>query len=198
MGTVRDTLTAAFRLGGLVAVGDTPAADEMNIGLEIFQNMIQPLPKVTLTDVIISAAYTAKEYERIFNPASAYTVTLPTAIVDTKTGQTRRPLNGAVVEVVGTTSARSIFISEMGAWNRVDGLTLASTQPFGPEHEQGLRAMTAVRLATGLQKPDVPQWVVAIAEEGRRTIRQRFLQTVTVQTDPLLLNRFQRYGDTLS
>ena len=192
--TIRETIQSASRLAGLTAISETPSADELQVGLEVFQNLIQGLPKVRLTDVIISAAYTAKEYERVFNAGSVYAVTLPTTITDVVSGEVRPPLNGAVVEVVGTTTVRSIWISELGAWQTVSGLTLSSTQPFGPEHEQGLRAMTAARLAIELQRPDVSQWVLSLAEEGRRMIRQRFHQTYKVTTDPLLLNIFQRYG----
>jgi hypothetical protein len=192
--TMRDTLTAAIRMTGARALGDTPDAEEMDVALEAFQTMIGSLPKVSLTDVIIDAAYTAKEDERIFSTAAApVVITLPETVIDTKTGLERPPRNGAMV-VVAVTGSRHIYISELGGWQTATGLTLESVQPFGPEHEQGLRAMTAVRIAPDLQRLDVPDWVIQMAEVGRRTIRQRFLQTVQVQTDPLLLSKFQRYG----
>lgn len=192
--TMRDTVTGALRMLGVRALVDTPDAAEMDLGLDAFQNMIASLPKVRLTDVLIDAAYTAGEDERVFNTtASPVVITLPDTVTDALTGIERPPRNGAMV-VVAVTGTRHIYISELGAWQTSTGLTLESVQPFGPEHEQGLRAMLAVRLAPELQKTSVPEWVVAMAELGRRTIRQRFQQTFKVTTDPLLLNRFQRYG----
>jgi hypothetical protein len=192
--TMRDTLTAAIRMIGVRALYDTPDEVEMDLALQSFQTMIGTLPKVRLTDVLVDAAYTAKEDERIFNTTgSPVLITLPDTITDPITGVERPPRNGAMV-VVAVTGTRHIYISELGAWQTSTGLTLESEQPFGPEHEQGLRAMLAVRIAPELQRPNVPDWVVSMAEAGRRTIRQRFLQTYKITTDPLLLDRFQRHG----
>lgn len=192
--TMRDTLTAAIRMTGARALNDTPDADEMAVALDAFQTMIGSLPKVFLTDVLVSAAYTAGEDERVFSTAAApIVVTLPDTVIDANSGLERPPRNGAMV-VVAVTGSRHIYISELGAWQTSSGLTLDSVQPFGPEHEQGLRAMTAARISPDLQRPSIPDWVGAMAEVGRRTIRQRFRQTVRITTDPLLLNVFQRNG----
>lgn len=198
MGTVRETLIGAIRMTGARGLEDTPSAAETAMALEAFQSLLNQLPRVALTDVVISAAYTAGENERVFNTSgSPVTITLPQTVTDTVTGETRPPRNGSVVEIADATPERHIYISELGGWQEYSNLTEASAQPFGGEHEQGLRAMLAVRIAPDLQVPKVSDWVVEAAITGRRVIRQRFRQPVTITTDPLLLSASQRVGTTL-
>jgi hypothetical protein len=192
--TVRDTLSGAVSMTGARTLG-SPASDlELATALVAFQNMLLSLPRTTLVDVLISANYTAGENERITDSSGTAVITRPTTLVDPITGETRTPLNGAVVEVTNTTTpTRHIYISELKGWQQVNGLALEGTQPFGPEHEEGLRAMTAIRIAPLLQK-EVPQWVAAMATQGRQMIRQRFRQPYTATTDPALLSYGQRTG----
>lgn len=196
--SVRDTITRAIRMTNARALGDPPSSEEFDAALDEFQQMLLSLPRVALTEVLISANYTAGENERITDTSGSATVTRPTTIVDSKTGLTRPPRNGCVVEVASATApTRHIYIAELKSWMQVNGLTLASEQPFGPEHEQGLSAMLAARLATPVFQKAPSQTVMDLAVEGRRSIRQRFRQPVTVTTDPLLLNVFQRNGSCL-
>jgi hypothetical protein len=196
--TVRDTLTRAIRFTGARALGDTPDAAEMTAALDDFQNMLMSLPRTALTDVLISANYTAGENERITDSSGTATITRPTTITDSVTGVVRPPRNGAVIEVASATSpTRHIYIAELKSWMQVNGLALTSTQPFGPEHEAGLSAMLAARIAWPVFRRQLSPDILNLAEQGRRTVRQRFRQTVHVTTDPLLLNVFQRTGATI-
>jgi hypothetical protein len=63
--TVRDTLTRAVRMTRARGLGSTPTSEEMTAMLDDFQNMLMALPRTALTDVLISANYTAGENERI-------------------------------------------------------------------------------------------------------------------------------------
>lgn len=198
MGTVRETLIGAIRMTGARGLEDTPSAAETAMALEAFQSLLNQLPRVALTDVLISANYTAGENERVFNTSGgAVTITLPQTVTDSITGETRAPRNGSVVEIADATPERHIYISELGSWQEYSNLAETDPQPFGSEHEQGLRAMLAVRVAADLQVPKLSDWVVEAAVVGRRTIRQRFKQPVTITTDPLLLSATQRVGTTL-
>lgn len=195
--TIRDTLTRAIRMTGARPLGDTPSSEEMDVALVAFQNMaLSLLPATHMTDVLITANYTAGENERITPDGGTFTVTRPDTVTDTLTGDERAPRNGALIEVCGT-PMKYIYVSELATWKALTGLTLDSDQPFGPSHDEGVAAMTAVRIAPDLQVPNVPQWVVAMAEQGRRLIRQKFRQTFIPTTDPLLLSWRQRCGYTL-
>lgn len=180
--TLRDTLTAAIRMTGARSLGEAPEASELNLALELFQNMALTVPSVTLTDVLTSVDYEAGEYERVFNSGgSPITVTLPETITDATTGDVRPPVNGAIVEVAAS-GARHIYVSQLGAWKELTNLALTSEQPFGTEHEQGVRAMVAIRLCPELKKP--PTDVLAgQAEMGMRSLRQRFRQVVPATFD---------------
>lgn len=196
--TVRDTITRAIRMTGARALGDTPAAEEIEAALDDFQNMLMSLPRTVLTDVLISANYTAGENERITDSSGTAVITRPSTVTDRVSGETRAPRNGAVIEVASATApTRHIYITERKAWIQINGLALTSEQPFGSEHEEGISAMLAARIAYPVFRRETPAVVQALAEQGRRAIRQRFRQTAFVTTDPLLLSVSQRNGSTL-
>lgn len=196
--TVSDTITRAVQMTGVRGFGQVPSADEQNSALVVFQNMLMGLPRTVLSDVTITTNYTAGENERITDTSGTATITRPTTVTDIKTGLTRVPKNGAVIEVASATvPTRHIYIVEKQAWIQVNGLTLAADQPFGTEHEEGLAAMLAARLYPMLQQDQTRQpsaVVLQLASQGRQAIRQRFKQPYIATTDPLLLNRFQRFG----
>lgn len=196
--SLNDTLNRAIRMTGARPLGDTPSAEEMEVALDAFQNMaLTLLPATQITDVLISADYTAGENERITADDETVTVTIPDTITDTRTNTERAPRNGALVEICGTSPAKYIYVAELASWKALTGLTLVGDQPFGPSQEEAVAAMVAVRIAPDLQVAGVPEWVVALAEKGARNIRQRFRQTYVATTDPLLLSWRQRYGSTL-
>lgn len=199
MTTISDIISRGVRQLGARPLGDVASAEELQEGLEAFQGTMRTLfPGTHLTDVLISANYTAGENERITDTSGSAVITKPATLTDPQTGETRAPRNGALIEICSATSpTRYIYVSELAAWKALSGLALSDESPLGPEHDEGLAAMMAVRLAPDLQQPNVPQWAVALAEAGRRNIRQRFRQRFTVTTDPLLLNVFQRCGTTL-
>jgi hypothetical protein len=196
--SVQDTLTRAIRMTGGRALNDTPSAAEMAEALAEFQNMVLSLPRVVLTEVVVSANYTANENERITDTSGTAVITKPTVIVDSRSGLNRPPHNGSVVEIANAaTPLRFIYITELGSWMQTSQLALSGAQPFGPEHEQGLAAMIAARIAGPIFQREPPQMVILLAQEGRRTIRQRFRQPFVATTDPLLLNVFQRNGSNV-
>lgn len=196
--TVADIIARAITLSGLRGFNQTPGADETAAALTTFQNMLLSLPRTVLTDVLITANYAANENERITNSGGPWVVTKPTTITDADTGALRAPRNGAVIEVANATAPmRHIYITELAGWQQVTGLTLTSVQPFGPEHDEGLTAMLAVRLFPVFQQDQTrsPSAVtLQMASMARAAIRQRFRQPYVATTDPLLLNRFQRNG----
>lgn len=148
-----------MRLLGLIEDGGAPSATELADGLQSLQAMIDGLPALMLggpwIDVDVTADYTAGEDQRIrlTDPLATVDITLPATIEDTdlETG-TRAPRNGARVQIVGMLSgspyrATYVYSSYLGAWVRIDALTLSSDNPLGPEHDDGLAALLAQRFA---------------------------------------------------
>lgn len=125
METVRDLITLAGKKWRVFASGETPSSDEFADGLSAFQSLIDSLA-VGWTDVDKSAAYTAKEDERILTTS---TVTLPT-LVDGDCGQ-RRPRQCAKVMVItGTTPVLSLYRADKATWVTASDLTLESDIPL--------------------------------------------------------------------
>lgn len=184
MSTIREVLTQAIRYTRAYALGDTPAANEMDAALEDAQSYFLTFPIRKLKPVLVSADYTAKENERIANSSgSPITVTLPETI--TENGTERSPYNGALVEVAG--GARSIYIAELGEWMTLTSLTLASENPFGPTHDMNVAAMIAARIAGTVFQREAPADVMALANQARTSIRNDFLQVYTPNFDRALI-----------
>lgn len=184
MSTIREVLTRAIRMTRAYALGDTPAADEMDAALEDAQSYFLTFPIRKLKPVLVTANYTAKENERIANNSGApITVTLPETIDDN--GTERSPYNGALVEVAG--GARSIYIAELGSWMTLTSLTLESENPFGPTHDMNVAAMMAARIAGAVFQREAPADVMALANQARTSIRNDFRQVYTPNFDRALI-----------
>lgn len=201
MTTINALISRGMRMLGVLGSGAAASAAEAADGLESFQGALydELVSYARLTDVEITAAYTAKENERIFNrDAANATVTLPETVEDVDINGatiTRAPKNGAIVELAGATHQAYAYVSHFGAWKKLQGLALTDESPIGPAYDQALAALTAVRMAPEyLDKNTKPSPVlVAMAGQGHTAIRQRFRQVVDVVTDPLLLAPKHRY-----
>jgi hypothetical protein len=186
MTTMRVILTRAIRMTRALPMGDTPEAEQMDAALEDAQSYYLYFPIRKLTDVLITADYTAKENERITWTSGSPTVTIPTTI--TEDGSDRLPYNGAIVETTGTSgSTRKIYISELKTWMTLTGLALTSEQPFGPTHDGDVAAMIAARIAGPVFQRAAPDDVMALANAGRTAIRAAFHQKYTPTFDRALL-----------
>lgn len=168
-------------------LGDTPAAEEIDAALEDAQALFLTLTARALTDVLISADYTAGEDERITDTSGSAVVTKPTTI--TTDCEPRPPRNGAIIEVTGFFPQRYIYISELKAWVQLDGLTLNSDQPFGPTLEEAVAAMIAARISGSVLQRDPPDEVIQLATQGRSAFDARFFQPIAAAVDPALRAR---------
>lgn len=185
MTTMRALLTRAIRKSRARALGDTPAAEEYEAGLEDAEAFFMTLTARALTDVIITANYEAGEDERITDLTGSYTVTRPTEI----TGQDRPPRNGAIIEVTGTTPTRHIYVSELKAWMPVRGLTSNTEFPFGPTLEDAMADMLAVRFCDSIFQRSPTEMLVQLASQGRMAFDARFAPPISAQVDPGLRSR---------
>lgn len=192
-----DICTQAIEWSGARGVGEAPEAVESLRALRVLESLLLsaiPLGQAKLTDVFKSADYTAGENERVYDTSDTpIIITLPDLVTDATTGLQRAPRNGAIVQGadVGQTW---VYVASLGSWSELTNLELAANNPLGPLFEEGLTAMLAVRLAGPQFRLAVDQAVIALAEQGRRSLRQQFRQPYTATTDPLLLSWAQRCG----
>lgn len=159
MATCRDLVRRAMRMIAQLEAGGEPEAIEASDALESLQSLINGLPAVMLggpwIEVDTATDYEAGEDERvrITDFDASVDVTLPETIDDPNVdGGVRAPRNGARVQIIGEVDGEDyrpvyVYISYLGEWVRIDALTLSSDNPFGPEHDDGLAAMLAVRMA---------------------------------------------------
>ena len=135
----------------LIGFGVTPEGDEaaqaMGALQGIYDEWVTGGTFGSLTDYTATAAYTAKEQERVFN--DGYTITLPTSITDDPATEVRPPYDLSLVMVVepGEDRQASIYDANKAAWVLLDGLTLSSVAPLSDRGRQGLACLLAKRLA---------------------------------------------------
>lgn len=103
-----------------------------------------------LTDIAKAVNYTAKENERIRKDA-AVTITLPTTITGPCEPEPRTPhdLSQVVVTYPGQTGypQYNLYDASLGAWVRLDSLTLESPAPLSGRSPDGLASVVAVLVA---------------------------------------------------
>lgn len=180
MTTVLNWISRSLRMLGALATGEVAAGQEAKDALEAANGLILGLPEIglapTLTEVIITADYTAGEDERVVNDGG-HTVTLPTTIDDC--GEARSPRNGARVVVVAAGAATTSICLSNSGWETVSGLTLTDPAPLGPELYTGLCALLAVHLAPeyGVEPSAV---VTSFAQGSRTQIADQFAREVEV------------------
>lgn len=197
MTTNRDIITRAFRLIGQLAAGEVPTSDEASDALVTFQSIIFALPGIGfpdgLTEVDITADYTAGEDERIRSTSGSPVVTLPTTITDSD-GTVRPPRNGARVQIIGSAGKFYLYVSAQGAWVALDDMALETVFPLGYEHEEGFASVLATRLAPEYGAV-ISEPLAIMAERGNRLLRRAYNRAVATRSDDavLYLSR-QAYG----
>ncbi len=147
---------AALELGART-LGDTLGNTEADRGLVILQTMYREAVDKgvfgRVEDHLATGAYEAEEQQRVYS--AGYTITIPTEVDDAYTGETRRPLDLSMIQVVndGADPQISIYDAHIGDWVRIDGLTLAGEAPFSARSRHGLECALARRLAGTFRKP---------------------------------------------
>lgn len=133
-------------------LGDTPEAVEATRGLTRLQAMWNAAVEQgvfgRVEEYYATAAYTAEEGQRVYS--GGYTITLPTTITDADTGEDRRPLDFAMIQVVNaaTDPQISLYDAHEAEWSRIDNLTLDGECPFGRRYRQGLVTALATAMST--------------------------------------------------
>lgn len=174
MGTCRDIVRRALRL--VAGEPGVPYGSEAQDALERLQSLILDIPgflkNAVWRDRFVSAAYTAKEGDRITVTAPG-AVTLPTTI--SAYGEQRLPLDCAKVQILGDAANAGLWIYSVskGAWCKANGLELSSESPFGDEDDEGLAAQLAVALVDEFGG-EVSNVTGATATASRASLRSRF------------------------
>lgn len=155
--TCRNLIARAMRKLTVLGAGESPGASEATDALEVLQGLYDGWLTAGLfgamTDVIKSADYTAKEFERVRKDA-ACTITIPTTIEDEYTGLDRPPRDLAVIQVLyPATDAREthLYDATLGEWVRIEALTLDSVPPLYNRNRDGLASCLAEALADEYQ-----------------------------------------------
>lgn len=150
MATCRDVIYRAYRLAGIVGLGDDPDAEEADFGMDALQSMFDAWVSGgmfgRLTDVYKTVAYTAKEGERVHTSGSP-TITIPdTYAEDGEAGTDRAPYDLSLIEVQDG-ATRNRWLYDRNDWVDLVGLTLGSTCPLADRGINGFAASLAMEIA---------------------------------------------------
>lgn len=174
MATCREVITDAARKVGEVSEGrPAPTSYTSDNLLAILQDWY--LQSVNsgmfgrLNEVLATVDYTAKEFDRV-KAADGVTVTLPETI--THGGLARAPMDLALVVVVGTAPAYHLYDANLGAWVRLDGLTLDVEAPLSQRGRDGLASLLAAEV---IEDYGQPPGAVLMGRAGR------FLATISAR-----------------
>lgn len=172
MATCRDVLREAVEAFEGIAAGDDLTVDEIAKGLVSIQREVRRIHqgRGPLTDVDVTAAYTAGENERV-RVQDGYTVlvTLPNLIatdlgnrndygfastlppsgssaVGGSDTSWRAPRDGTRIEIVGTTQELWFYRSDLNEWVDANALTIDSDMPLNADYLMDFAAIISVRL----------------------------------------------------
>lgn len=173
MSTCLDIVRRALRLvAGETGVPTGIAAED---ALQRLQSVILDLPgllkNATWRDRFVSAAYVAKEGDRITVTAPG-SVSLPTTV--SIYGSQRLPMDCARVLILGEAPNRGLWVysASKGAWAKADGLEVNSDTPFGDEDDEGLAALLAVALVDEYGG-EISAATVSTASAAKASLRSR-------------------------
>lgn len=153
MASARTIIKNAYRKAGITALGAALTAAQANVGLELLEETLADLVhKGTLgrvTDVYTTADYEAKEFERVAASVDTLAVTFPATVLDDLTRETRAPLDGAYITVVGPGRPEDtrVYSALQAAWEPIAGYTLTSSAALSGAYQSDLEALLAAKLA---------------------------------------------------
>jgi len=156
MATCRSLLTRAMRMLRVKGAGEAMSADEAEDALVVLQDLYYDLIDLgaDLDDVLVSAAYTAGENERIFNTSeSGVVITSPETIEDLSVtpdadgNQLRAPRDMSVISIAGSPRQTRVYDATLGTWTTIEDLALTGDAPWATQFGQGFVAMLAMLLA---------------------------------------------------
>lgn len=185
MATCRAIVEKALVTAAIVPIGDTPEADEADYGMGCLQGLFDVWVAGgmfgRLTDVYETAAYTAKEGERVHTSGSPV-VTIPdTYAEDGEAGTDRPPYDLSLIEVQDG-ATRNVWLYDRNDWVDLRGLVLADTCPLSDRGEHGLACCVA-ELAVAPFGRELPRSVVLAAATFKQAISHKYGSTRPARTN---------------
>lgn len=169
MATCEDIITRALRRLKVLDESEAPSAEHAVTGMEALQDLFDnAVMAVALTDVVVTANYTAGENERIRLSGGAWTITYPTTISD---DGDRDPYDLRVVVVAGATPVHKIYDAQLASWVTVSGLTLADDCPLSTRNAKAISGLLAGQLAEEYGRQIGPM-LKADASHGRSLLNR--------------------------
>lgn len=142
MVTCRDIVIRALRMGGIVAKGDTPDAEELDDAMMALQGLYDGWFTGgmfgRLEDAYAEEDYDAKVGQRVF--ITSGTVTLPELVDD------EHPPRDLMAIEINDSSGRQAYIWDRQDWVRIDALTVSDTAPLANRGAEGLAACLALSI----------------------------------------------------
>lgn len=149
MSTCRQVITSALRKLNVVSEGQAaPAAYHAMAALDVLQSSYLEFVSrglfCRLDEIEATAALEAEEWQRI--RTHGFTITLPTTIVDSCSGEDRAPKDLALIALAQAVPEHHLYEAQTGAWVQLDGLTLDSYAPLSHRDPDGLACYLAGKL----------------------------------------------------
>jgi hypothetical protein len=198
MKTCRQIVTRTLRMLGVIGEGNpapssASADDTLQALIGLYSGLIGTGTFGPLKDVLITAAYSAGENERVIDATGLLTVTKPLTVAVSlcpgepydPTCDTTRPVQDrSIILQPGVTPKSWIFDADLNAWTDIEQLTLDSNAPLSGRFETGLCAILAQNIAPefGLE---VPATILGLADAGHAALKLKKPRRVWVET-PLL------------
>lgn len=180
MATVLKTIQKAYRRSGVLAAGVNLSKVQTDVGFERIQDMYLRMsdgmfgslhPKILTSN----AAYTACEFQRIYNDQGA-TITLPIQVRDDAVcGGFRPPVDMClvVVTVPGVDPVISVFDPDRAEWQNLNTITLSGYAPLTARYADGIADMLAAMIADDMGVP-ISKLVAQSAALTRQSLAGKF------------------------
>jgi hypothetical protein len=199
--TNQEIIARAFRMLGMKDAAESP--DDVSDALSVLQSTILALPGAThWRDVVISAAYTAGENERIFAESGGpWVIAGPQRVESSRQilfccdqyavaceGYDDRPIkDGSRVQLLdGSSALTQMYRADIQAWVQASGLALTGTCPVNGDLEDSLAALLAVAMAPEFSAQPSPI-VIQMAVDARSRMRARYGKRQDIAVDAALL-----------
>lgn len=145
MALVSEVIRDAWEATGALRPGQNVTGQQLDDGLKHVQAMFDGWAAGgmlgQLTEVSVTADYTANEWERVSAPAEI-TITIPDTIDDT-----RAPYDLAMIAVAqGSPDSIYLFDAKSSAWTAISSLSLSDVCPLADRDRMGFAALLAERL----------------------------------------------------
>ena len=167
MATCNSVITRALRRLRIIDETESPTAAHGVTGMEALNSLFDRyVMTADLEDYVATAAYTAKENQRIRLSGGSWTITYPTTIAD---DGDRDPYDLSVVVVAGASPVHKIYDAQLATWVTVNGLSLTDQCPLSQRNVNALVGALAEALSDDYGRPLTPS-LIRDASHGKQLL----------------------------